>query len=134
MSFNARTVAGTENTLSYVLVTADGGVDGRSLKQFQKVLDEGSALLGGERKPGRMVVDFSGCNYIFSGGLSALLREVRRHKRNGVTGVVMAGVCRDLEDRFELVGLAPEIFKVFATVADAEGQSPMLARRGKGKA
>jgi anti-sigma B factor antagonist len=68
----------------------------------------------------RIIVDLAGTEYISSAGLKVLvatLKEAKRHRGD----VRLANMTRNLKDTFSLVGLVPELFKVYDDVVEAVG-------------
>ena len=68
----------------------------------------------------RIVVDLRQTDYISSAGLKVLvatLKEAKRHRGD----VRLANLSRNLKDTFQMVGLVPELFKVYDDVLDAVG-------------
>lgn len=68
----------------------------------------------------RVVVDLAGTDYISSAGLKVLvaaLKEVKRHRGD----LRLANMSRNLKDTFSLVGLVPELFRVYDDVIEAVG-------------
>ena len=68
----------------------------------------------------RIVVDLKGTDYISSAGLKVLvgaLKEVKKHRGD----VRLANLSRNLKETFTMVGLVPELFKIYDDVVDAVG-------------
>jgi anti-sigma B factor antagonist len=97
------------------LLTTQGRIDANTAG----ILDENlKASMASGRY--RIVVDMSGTDYISSAGLKVLvgcLKEVKRHRGD----VRLCGLSKNLKETFIMVGLVPELFKVFDDVLEAVG-------------
>lgn len=97
------------------LITAVGRIDANTAPLFEQNL---KACLADERY--RLVIDLKDTDYISSAGLKVLvatLKETKRHRGD----VRLANLNRNLKDTLGLVGLVPELFKVYDDVVDAVG-------------
>jgi anti-sigma B factor antagonist len=68
----------------------------------------------------RFVVDLQGTDYISSAGLKVLvaaLKEAKKHRGD----VRLANLSHHLKETFSMVGLIPELFKVYDDTLDAVG-------------
>jgi anti-sigma B factor antagonist len=68
----------------------------------------------------RLVIDFKDVDYISSAGLKVLvatLKEVKRHRGD----LRLANLSKNLNEILGMVGLVPELFKVYDDVLDAVG-------------
>jgi anti-sigma B factor antagonist len=106
----------TRKTMTRVdLITTTGRIDANTApildQQLKYCLSEGRY---------RLVVDFKGTDYISSAGLKVLvsaIKEAKRHRGD----LRLVNLNRNLKDTFGLVGLVPELFKVYDDVLDAVG-------------
>jgi anti-sigma B factor antagonist len=106
----------TRKTMNRVdLVATEGRIDANTAPTFDQTLK--TCLAEGRY---RLVVDFKGTDYISSAGLKVLvatLKETKRHRGD----LRLANCTRNLKDTLTLVGLVPELFKVYDDVLDAVG-------------
>jgi anti-sigma B factor antagonist len=97
------------------LIATSGRIDASTAPIFDQTL---KACLADGRY--RLVVDFKGTDYISSAGLKVLvgnLKEVKRHRGD----LRLANCSRNLKETLALVGLVPELFKVYDDLLDAVG-------------
>ena len=97
------------------LVATSGRIDASTAPILDQTL---KACIADERY--RLVIDFQGTDYISSAGLKVLvatLKEVKRHRGD----VRLANLTRNLKETLSMVGLVPELFKVYDDVLDAVG-------------
>ena len=106
----------TKKVLNRVdLIAAAGRVDASTAPILDQYLKD--SIQDGRY---RLVVDFRGTDYISSAGLKVLvatLKEAKRHRGD----VRLAGLSRNLKETFSMVGLVPELFKVYDEPLDAVG-------------
>ena len=99
----------TENGVT--LVTVAGSLDSNSSPQAQQTLD--GILANGARK---VVIDFSGVDYISSAGLRVMLATAKRLRAGGA--LRLFGLNDTVREVFDISGFST-ILAVFATEADA---------------
>ena len=106
----------TRKTMNRVdLITTSGRVDASTAPTLDQML---KACVAEERY--RLVIDFQGTDYISSAGLKVLvanLKEVKRHRGD----LRLANLTHNLKETLTMVGLVPELFKVYDVVLDAVG-------------
>ena len=101
--------ARTENGVT--LVTVAGSLDSTSSPEAQAALD--GILAGGARK---VVIDFSGVDYISSAGLRVMLATAKRLRGGGA--LRLFGLNDTVREVFDISGFST-ILAVFATEGDA---------------
>ncbi len=110
------TLTVTRKTMNRVdLISTSGRVDASTAPILDQTL---KACVADERY--RLVIDFKGTEYISSAGLKVLiatLKEAKKHRGD----VRLANLTRNLKDTLSMVGLVPELFKVYDDVLDAVG-------------
>jgi anti-sigma B factor antagonist len=97
------------------LLTTQGRIDANTAGTLDEHL---KASMAAARY--RIVVDMSGTDYISSAGLKVLvgaLKEVKRHRGD----VRLCGLSKTIRETFVMVGLVPELFKVYDDVLEAVG-------------
>ena len=97
------------------LIATEGRIDANTAPVLDKTLK--TCLSEGRY---RLVIDFKGTDYISSAALKVLvanLKETKRHRGD----IRLANCNRNLKDTLTLVGLVPELFKVYDDVLDAVG-------------
>ena len=68
----------------------------------------------------RLIVDFQGTDYVSSAALKVLisaLKETKKHRGD----VRLVNLNRNLKETFSMVGMVPDLFKVYDDVVDAVG-------------
>jgi len=100
----------TQNDVT--LVALAGSLDSNTSPQAQQALD--GILSGGAKK---LVVDFTGLDYISSAGLRVLLGAAKRLKGAG-SALRLFGLNETVREVFQISGFST-ILAVFATEADA---------------
>ena len=97
------------------LIATSGRIDANTAPLFDETL---KACLAEGRY--RLVVDFKGTDYISSAGLKVLvgtLKVVKKHRGD----VRLTNCSRNMKDTLRLVGMVPELFKVYDDLVDAVG-------------
>ena len=89
-----------------------GRIDSKTAPEAEKILRS----FAGEQK-GHVIVNFSGLEYISSGGLRVLLVIEKELKGSG-RHVILCGLRTDVEKIFRLTGFT-SIFTIEKTVSDA---------------
>jgi anti-sigma B factor antagonist len=106
----------TRKTMNRVdLIATNGRLDASTAPILDQTL---KACVADERY--RLVIDFAQTDYISSAGLKVLvatLKEVKRHRGD----LRLANLTRNLKDTLGMVGLVPDLFKVYDDVLDAVG-------------
>ena len=106
----------TRKTMNRVdLVTTSGRIDASTAPVLDEHLQQ--CLRDGRY---RLVIDLKGTDYISSAGLKVLvssLKAVKKHRGD----VRLTNLAHNLKDTFIMVGLVPELFKVYDDIVDAVG-------------
>ncbi len=97
------------------IITTSGRIDANTAPLFDQgiktCLEEGRY---------RLVIDLKDTDYVSSAGLKVLvasLKEVKKHRGD----VRLSNLSRNLKDTFNMVGLVPDLFKVYDDTLDAVG-------------
>ncbi len=106
----------TRKSMSRVdLLTVAGRVDAATSPLLERQIKESFAA--GRH---RLVIDFASTNFISSAGLKVLvsaLKEAKRHRGD----VRLANLSDRLKETLAMVGLIPDLFKVYNDLVDAVG-------------
>ncbi len=97
------------------LITTNGRIDASTAPILDQTLK--NCLQDGRH---RLVIDFKGTDYISSAGLKVLvatLKQVKRYRGD----VRLANLTPNLKSTLNMVGLVPELFKVYDDVLEAVG-------------
>ena len=97
------------------LISTVGRIDANTAPLLDQTLQ---ACLADDRY--KLVIDLKGTDYISSAGIKVLvaaLKQTKRHRGD----VRLANLNRNLKGTLSLVGLVPDLFKVYDDVVDAVG-------------
>ncbi len=97
------------------LISCSGRVDASTAAQLESHIK--SSLEAGRY---RLVIDFEGTEYISSAGLKVLvatLKDTKQHRGD----VRLSNLADQLLETFKMVGLVPNLFKVYDNSLDAVG-------------
>jgi anti-sigma B factor antagonist len=73
------------------------------------------------QKPGRILVDVAGMEYISSSGIGVLVSALRRCRQAGI-GMTVCGMRPEIAELFKLTRL-DQVFDIAATIQDAEARA-----------
>ena len=97
------------------LLSTNGRIDASTAGILEESLK--SSMAAGRY---RLVVDLKGTDYISSAGLKVLvaaLKEVKRHRGD----IRLANLAKHLKETFIMVGLVPELFRIYDEALEAVG-------------